>query len=186
MLELDHFEREVKFADKSCGHGAELSDNEDYDYCPMWRFIPVGVLCILFAACRKDESALVQDFRSRPVTLPDGTTVRAEVMMQDQDMQRGMMFRESLPEGNGMLFIHSAPGKYTYWMYQVKIPLDIIWMDARGRVVEISENTPPCKGAASQCVKLNYGGNKEAMVVLELPAGYGRKHGVAVGEIIRF
>lgn len=163
-----------------------MSDNETYDYCPMWRLIPVFIVCTILTACRKDESALVQEFSSRPVTLPDGSTVRAEVMTHDKDMMRGMMFRDSLPEGNGMLFIHPAPGKYAYWMYQVKVPLDIIWMDARGRVVEIVENAPPCKAAASECMNLKHGGNQEAMVVLELPGGYGRKHGVAIGEVIRF
>ena len=83
-----------------------------------------------------------------------------------------------------MLFIHGSPGKYSYWMYQVKIPLDIIWMDARGRIVEFVENAAPCKTPSSQCP--NYGGTQDALVVLELPGGYGRKHGVATGDYIRF
>jgi hypothetical protein len=94
------------------------------------------------------------------------------------------MFRDSLPEGEGMLFIHDQPGNNRYWMYQVKVPLDIIWMDISGRIVEISENTPPCTTKAKDCPQ--YGGNETSMVILELPGGYGRKHGVAVGETIRF
>jgi uncharacterized membrane protein (UPF0127 family) len=150
----------------------------------MLRFALVTASCILLSGCGRGEQA-VKDFNKRPVTLPDGTVIHAEVLTNRIDMGRGMMFRDSLPEGQGMLFIHGTPDKYSYWMYQVKVPLDIIWMDANGVVVEISENTPPCPSkSARDCP--NYGGNKDSLVVLELPGGYGRKHGVAVGEVIRF
>jgi uncharacterized protein len=116
--------------------------------------------------------------------MPDGTKVMAEVMSHQTDMVRGMMFRDELPQGRGMMFVHGKPGQYPYFLYQVKIPLDILWMDARGRVVEFVENAPPCKTNAQQCPQ--YGGKQQAVVVLELPAGYARKHGVELGEIVRF
>jgi uncharacterized membrane protein (UPF0127 family) len=79
-----------------------------------------------------------------------------------------------------MMFLHKPPGKYAYWMYQVKIPLDIIWMDDQGNIVEISPNTPPCPySTASQCPV--YGGSKTAQVVLELAAGMAAKYGLATG-----
>jgi uncharacterized membrane protein (UPF0127 family) len=150
----------------------------------MLRFAFITTLCALLAACGGGEQN-VKDFNKRPVTLPDGAVVRAEALTNRIDMARGMMFRDSLPEGEGMLFIHGSPNKYSYWMYEVKVPLDIIWMDANGVVVEISENTPPCPSKkSSECP--TFGGNKDSMVVLEVPGGYGRKHGVAVGQVIRF
>jgi uncharacterized protein len=103
------------------------------------------------------------------------------------DMARGMMFRDTFPEGRGMLFIHPTPDRYPYWMYQVKMPLDIIWMDKQKRIVEIVENAPPCTGKASECQNTGtYGGTEVAMYVLELPGGYARKHGVVKGEFLRF
>jgi uncharacterized membrane protein (UPF0127 family) len=69
-------------------------------------------------------------------------------------------------------------------MYQVKIPLDIIWMDGRNNVVEISESTPPCTTNASACP--TYGGTKDALVVLELAGGAARKHGIRPGVRIDF
>lgn len=125
----------------------------------------------------------VDEFNTLVVTLPDGFRVRAEVMTHPQDMMRGMMFRDSLPEGRGMLFIHGEPGFYPYWMFQVKVPLDIIWMDQNGVVVEIAPETPPCASTdPKECP--NYGGNKKALMVLELPAGSAEKHGVRVGRRI--
>jgi uncharacterized membrane protein (UPF0127 family) len=145
--------------------------------------ILIAVLALCLAGCSGGSSS-PDDYGARQVELPDGTKIRAEVMTREADMRRGMMWRDSLPEGRGMLFIHGSPGKNPYWMYQVKVPLDIIWMDIRGKVVEVVENAPPCKTAASQCPQ--YGGNETALVILELPGGYGRKHGVQTGAIIKF
>ena len=98
------------------------------------RALLLVVCCVGFVACG-DSSDPVDDFNAREVTLPDGTTVKAEVMMNKTDMARGMMFRDTFPEGRAMLFIHSTPNRYPYWMYQVKMPLDIIWMDRQKRIV---------------------------------------------------
>jgi uncharacterized membrane protein (UPF0127 family) len=145
-------------------------------------FFIVAASCLVSCG-GNGESASQEDFSAREITLPDNTRIKAEVLTKPVDMARGMMFRDSLPEGRGMLFIHQSPNKYSYWMFQVKVPLDIIWMDRNGRIVEISENTPPCPGKASTCP--NYGGSTEASIVLELPGGYGRKHGVRIGETVR-
>jgi uncharacterized membrane protein (UPF0127 family) len=141
-------------------------------------------LCLGLAACSNDSTS-VEDYDARSVTLPDGTTVKAEVMMNPTDMARGMMFRDTFPEGRGMLFIHSSEDNHRYFMYQVKIPLDMVWMDKTRRVIEVAENVPPCKTAkASECP--TYGGERLSMFVLELPAGYARKHGIREGALLQF
>ncbi len=116
--------------------------------------------------------------------LPGGQKIRVEVMTSPTDMGRGMMFRDSLAPDRGMLFIHSSPGNYKYWMYQVRIPLDIVWLDQFRRVVEISANTPPCKTRASECP--NYGGNARAQFVLELGGGMAEKYNLKPGDTIDF
>ena len=147
------------------------------------RALLVLLLCLCLSAC-SNEATTVDDYNARIVTLPDGTTVKAEVMMHPTDMARGMMFRDSFPEGRGMLFIHSTPAQYSYYMFQVKIPLDIVWMDQNRRVVEMHENVPPCTAKATECP--TYGGNKTASYVLELPAGYARKHGIREDAVLQF
>lgn len=99
-------------------------------------------------------------------------------------MMRGMMFRDSIAPDRGMLFVHGSPGKYPYWMYQVRIPLDIIWMDLSHRIVEISADTPPCKTQAAACP--HYGGNEEAVFVLELGGGMAARYGLRVGDNLAF
>jgi len=79
-----------------------------------------------------------------------------------------------------MLYVHQTPGLYPYWMYQVKIPLDRIWMDQHRNIVEISADNPPCKTKASLCP--NYGGHQEAQFVLELGGGEARRLGLSLGQ----
>lgn len=140
-------------------------------------------LALAFGSC-SERAAKLEDYNTRPVRLPDGTVIRAELMMHPDDMMRGMMFRESLAPDRGMLFIHGEPGRYSYWMYQVRIPLDIIWLDADKRIVEMSPNTPPCQTKASQCPQ--YGGHEKALYVLELAAGSIEKHGLKLGSRLDF
>jgi len=145
--------------------------------------LPMLGLALMAAGCSSD-SASPDLLLTRKVTLPDGQEIRAEVEMDSVDMQKGMMFRDSLARGRGMLFIHQTPGLYPYWMFQVRIPLDMLWMDASHRIVEISPDTPPCKTKASLCA--NYGGHQPAQFVLELGGGEARRVGLSVGQTLEF
>jgi uncharacterized protein len=118
------------------------------------------------------------------VMLPDGSTVHVELATTEKQRQYGLMERTKLPEGRGMLFVHDEVAAHAYWMYHCKIGLDIVWMDADHRIVEMSPNTPPCTGAASTCP--NYGGQEPSKYVLELPVGDIQRHNLAVGQVIHF
>jgi uncharacterized membrane protein (UPF0127 family) len=154
---------------------------------PLVRFV-VSLILIpaLFSACAQDQK--VPKVPPRPadilVMLPDGSTVHVELAKTEAERNFGLMERTSLPQGRGMLFIHEQPGRYPYWMYDCKIGLDIIWMDQSRRILEMSPNTPPCKGQASTCP--NYGGNETSIYVLELPVGSIKAHQLATGQTVNF
>jgi uncharacterized membrane protein (UPF0127 family) len=118
------------------------------------------------------------------VMLPDGSTVHVELAKTEAEREYGLMGRTNLPQGRGMLFIHDHPGEYGYWMYHCKIGLDIVWMDANRRIVELSPDTPPCKGRASTC--RSYGGHATSIYVLELPVGSIKAHGLQTGQTVNF
>lgn len=121
----------------------------------------------------------------RLIGLPGGRQIVTEVASRPEDMARGMMYRDSLAADRGMLFIHPQAGRVPYWMHNVKIPLDIVWLDQSRRVVEISANTPPCDGKpASDCP--SYGGTKESAFVLEMAGGMAAKYGVTEGVVLDF
>ncbi|MFZ5927488.1 MAG: DUF192 domain-containing protein [Acidobacteriota bacterium] len=145
----------------------------------------VWILLAGLASCGGDPAAMKpEEYGTIPVRLPSGKTVRAEQLIQPEEMARGMMFRESLPEDRGLLFYHGKPGLYSYWMYQVKVPLDIIWLDAGKRVVQVVHQAPPCPGPQEKCPA--YGGSFEAQYVLEVRAGVAKANGVRPGTQIVF
>lgn len=146
------------------------------------RFALLASLALLLAACSSRSG--LEDLNTREVGLPNGKRIRAEIMKTPDEMMKGMMFRDSIAPDRGMLFVHERPGKYPYWMYQVRIPLDIIWLDRDHRIVEISAATPPCKTAASQCP--SYGGAAVAQFVLELGGGRAAANGLKLGDRIDF
>jgi uncharacterized membrane protein (UPF0127 family) len=149
----------------------------------MKRKVGSAALAALCLGCGPKPVTL-DEYHTRLVTLPGGQQIRVEVMIHPTDLMRGMMFRDSLAPDRGMLFVHAEPGPYTYWMYQVKIPLDIIWMDSSRTILEISANTPPCKTPASECP--HYGGNPRTRYVLELAAGMAARYGLKVGDTLNF
>jgi uncharacterized membrane protein (UPF0127 family) len=138
---------------------------------------------IALTGCQSNDSG-GNSLNTRSVTLPDGFAVTAEVVVTEPDMERGMMYRTELPSGHGMLFGHSQPGRYAYWMANCKIPLDIVWMDSSHRVVEISANTPPCPSGDKDCP--TYGGHAVASFALEIGSGEAAKHQVTVGSTLQF
>ncbi len=147
-------------------------------------FLPLMLLALAGVGCGGSESSGPEVLGMRTVTLPSGQQIHAEVEMTAADMQKGMMFRDSLPRGRGMLFIHQTAGLYPYWMYQVRIPLDMLWMDGSHHIVEISADTPPCKTKASLCG--NYGGHEQARFVLELGGGEAKRLNLNLGQTLEF
>ena len=141
------------------------------------------LLTVFLAGCG-EKSDIEEDLNTIDLTLPSGKVLKVETMIHTLDMARGMQFRTSMKPDHGMLFFHPQAGPYSYWMYQTLIPLDMVWMDNDRQIVEIVENAPPCKTAASQCPK--YGGKQNAKFVLELAGGMARQWGLQLGQRLEF
>ena len=148
------------------------------------RLVTVCALLGVLAACGHSDRAKLADLAMHDVTLPGGQVIHAELAATPAEMQRGLMFRTSMAADHGMLFVYQQEGDYPFWMFQTLIPLDMIWMDSRRRIVEISADTPPCKTDESQCP--NYGGHEPAQFVLELNGGAAAKYHLKIGDQLSF
>jgi uncharacterized protein len=152
----------------------------------MRSLLPVLLAAATFVSCGDGpKTAGLEALNTRVVTLPDGRQIRAEVMINPAEVSRGMMFRDALPRDKGMLFIHDKPAPYRYWMYNVKAPLDIVFMDANRRVVEISADTPPCTTTKPEDCPV-YGGHHYEQFVLELRAGEAKRLGIQTDQLLTF
>jgi len=111
------------------------------------------------------------------VRMPSGAEYSVELALTPEDQAQGLMFRESLPERHGMLFVFPETAPHHFWMKNTMIPLDMIWLDASGKVLFVSADTPPCK--ADPCA--TYGPDGPAQMVLEIAGEKAKAEGVTVG-----
>jgi uncharacterized protein len=98
-----------------------------------------------------------------------------ELAVTDEERQKGLMFRKSLPEGTGMLFDFKRDQDVSMWMHNTYVSLDMIFIRADGRIQRIAENTE----TESDKI-INSGGPVRA--VLEVVAGTAKKLGIAPGD----
>lgn len=110
---------------------------------------------------------------------------RYEVEIADNDASRaqGLMFRDKMADGHGMLFIHDYEEPQAYWMKNTRIPLDILYFDTGRRLVTQQRDVPPCS-AGDACPI--YPSNAPARYVLELNAGQAAKLKLQDGSEIHF
>jgi len=148
-------------------------------------FLPVLLVVFFGVSCeRKTADSSGNQLDTTIVTLPDGVEIRAEVLTKPAEMEHGMMYRDALPQGRGLLFVHQRPAYLRYWMSNVKAPLDIIFMDANHKIMEISAATPICTTKPEDC--LTYGGHFLEQYVLELRAGEAQRLGLHEGQTLHF
>jgi uncharacterized protein len=100
-------------------------------------------------------------------------TVRAEVARTPEQRERGLMYRESLSPGRGMLFVFPDAQIRSFWMRNTFIPLDIAYLDESLRIVDIRAMEPEDEGT--------YPSARPAMFALEVPRGWFDQAGIQVG-----
>ena len=116
------------------------------------------------------------------VIFPDAFPVQVEIAADDENRAQGLMYRDHLRPGTGMLFLFAQEGEYPFWMKNTRIPLDMIWIDSNHRIAAIHHDVPPCQ--IDDCP--SYPPNAKARYVLEVAGGVARQHGLKVGDILRF
>ncbi|MFH1393733.1 MAG: DUF192 domain-containing protein [Candidatus Micrarchaeota archaeon] len=136
-------------------------------------FVFVAIVLIVyfqFSGNKREQMIIVNS---------EGSEVIVNVEIADTQLKkmRGLMFRESMPENDGMLFVFGSPGTYSFWMVNTSIPLDAIYFSSDGQVVDVI-SMEPC--GAFKCP--TYAPKAQAQYVLEVNRGFAEKHGIAAGK----
>ena len=100
-----------------------------------------------------------------------------------QEKIKGLSNRKSLNQNDGMLFIFEKKGKYSFWMKDTFIPLDIIYID-NNKIVDIFKNLPPQAGNTG--LLPIYTPKNDSNYVLEINGGLSEKNKFKVGDTIKF
>jgi len=104
--------------------------------------------------------------------------IHAEIAQTGTQKKQGLMGRKQLLEGHGMLFTYDHEVQPDFWMKNMLIPLDFVWLNRQGEVVNISERIPPC--GANNCPIIT--SPKRVQYVLELPSGSIQKIKIKSGD----
>jgi uncharacterized membrane protein (UPF0127 family) len=121
-------------------------------------------------------SALAADMQTLEIATSDGVhSFSVEVMANDADRAKGLMFRRELPDGQGMLFDFAREQDIAMWMKNTYIPLDMIFIRGDGTIRRIAENTTPLSETT-----IPSGGPVRG--VLEVIGGTSRKFGIKPGD----
>ena len=111
-----------------------------------------------------------------------GTIISLELALTPEEIGQGLMYRPHLAENSGMLFVFRQERVPSFWMKDTMIPLDLVFLDGQGVILEISENAQPC--AVEPCPQ--YIPAHAAWAVLEVNAGFAARHGLAAGDTLEF
>lgn len=112
--------------------------------------------------------------------------VKLEVAQTPEQIQRGLMFRQSMPEDAGMVFLFRPPRPVRFWMYHCFISLDMIFIKD-GKIAKIAANVPPCRSPKPEgCPVYPTDGEIEVSEVVEVNSGYCKRHGIKEGDAVKF
>lgn len=146
----------------------------------LWVIVGIG---ILYVAVHLTFAPYLQaqDLHEVKIFTQTGETVsfKAEVVTSVEDRARGLMFRKHLPEDQGMLFLVDQPMVQKFWMKNTYIPLDIIFMDSKDRIVHIDHNRQPHD-------ETGMGPEQPVMSVLEINGGLAKRFNIEVGDKAQF
>lgn len=142
--------------------------------------IAILTSAMLLAACGgKPAAPTVTSWPSRTVTVRNGassTTLTVELATTEREREQGLMYRQSLSDSQGMLFLFPADSTAGFWMANTYVPLTIAYLGADGRVLELRDGTP-----LDQSVLTPKGAYRD---VLEVSQGWFERHGLGVGATV--
>ncbi|MBO9444959.1 DUF192 domain-containing protein [Ruegeria sp. R14_0] len=142
----------------------------------MSKFFPGLVASLLlwsgmaWAACQADRIDIKNDSAQIRFNI--------ELAITPQERSRGLMFRESLPNRSGMLFVFDPPQPVVFWMKNTLIPLDIIFLDRAGVVTRVHQGAIPGDLTPIE-------GGDSVFAVLEINAGLAARYAIQPGTVMR-
>lgn len=142
-------------------------------------FVGLGAWGVTALSNKSDEPEYLtcQVFYKRDAQVKvNRTTLYAEVADSPEQLQKGLSSRDCIGENQAMLFVFDQPSQYSFWMKDMKFPIDIVWLDAGGKVVKVQPNVSP------DSYPNTFTNTEPALYVLELQAGRAESLGLEPGS----
>jgi uncharacterized protein len=112
-----------------------------------------------------------------PLQITD-QTLQTEIARSPEEQQRGLMYRKSMPQDHGMIFVFAGPRQASFWMRHTYIPLSIAYLDQTGKILEIHDMKPLDETPVASR-------SRDVWYALEVNQGWFRRHGIIPGDLVR-
>jgi uncharacterized membrane protein (UPF0127 family) len=126
--------------------------------------------------------SFAQDFQKKNLELGH-VKIKVEIAETEEQQEKGLMFRKTLKENEGMLFVFQEEKVLTFWMKNTLIPLSIGFFDKGKKLFEVQEMQPI--SPVDQKPKV-YQSKKPALYALEMPKGWFSKKKIKEGLTLKF
>ena len=113
------------------------------------------------------------------ISTNSGSQVKIDIQIAktEFDRQLGLMYRKSMGENQGMLFIFPDVQVRSFWMRNTEIPLDMIFIGPSKTILNIAKNTTPY-------ADISYTSKGPAKYVLEVKGGFADRHNISSGDVV--
>jgi uncharacterized membrane protein (UPF0127 family) len=146
--------------------------------------LSVFCLCLLVLAgtsgCAAQEGKSQQKLHTVTLTIERDSggqvPVLAEIARTETEREMGLMFRKSLADGEGMLFVFEKDRMLSFWMKNTSLPLSIAYIAYNGRINEIHDMKP------QDLTPIHAG--RSARYALEVPQGWFERAGITAGDVV--
>ncbi len=138
----------------------------------------ISISIVLFRFNKDDFAVSNNDVGKMSKVCFGNNCFQVELAISPKQKQQGLMLRGFLDQNQGMLFVYEKEGRYSFWMKNTLIPLDMIWINNENKIVFIEKNVQPCKNIPCPSIDPE----ADAKYVLELNAGKSQEIGLAVGD----
>jgi uncharacterized protein len=105
------------------------------------------------------------------------TVIKAEIAKTQEERSTGLMYRKSLQDGQGMLFVFDRDDVLSFWMKNTLIPLSIAFISYDGKIIDIKDMYPQDTNSVKS--------SRSARYALEVPQGWFSRVGVNVGDTVK-
>ncbi|MFH1006581.1 MAG: DUF192 domain-containing protein [Candidatus Latescibacterota bacterium] len=137
------------------------------------------LLLSIFSGCAQGEKPDIAAGDGRITIRASGIPVRVEVANTDQERQQGLMFRETLGEDEGMLFVFEQEQFLSFWMKNTYLPLSIAFISRDGEITAIEDMEPLDAHTVHRAPR-------PVLYALEMNQGWFTRHGIAVADRVEF
>ena len=150
----------------------------------------IGMFCLSVSSCKEDKEKTVKTVvitfkKEGELTIKKASNdsiikaIDIEIADNDYETQTGLMYRDSMENNQGMLFVFPKAEIHTFYMKNTRIALDIIYIGADKKIVSIQKNAKPFDESSLPS-------NAPAQYVLEVNAGLSESWNLEVGDRIEF